>query len=198
MGGTSARPEEEEPSEDYPYYGEAITVLGLYPGVRATGWAVLVAATVAATGAALAAPSVLASGQVSTKTQRKMQPSDRIACQLETLSVVAARWRPGCVARSTPAVACWRLPGLVELESAFREWAESIRLPLMDYHSPAVRAAVAGRPNASADALAYATMQRSGLIGQRRTSSEWEAIAAACHHLQVMAGQPGCTHPHTP
>lgn len=79
----------------------------------------------------------------------------------------------------------WRVPGREQLEEALSGWAAGLGLPLTDYTAPEVRAAVAGQPNASKDALGYAVMLYLGLIGQSRATAEWEAIAVGCHHLQI-------------
>ena len=81
----------------------------------------------------------------------------------------------------------WRVPGRDQLEQALLGWTDSTGLPLIVYAAPEVRAAVAGQPNASKDALGYAVMLRLGLIGQSRATAEWEAIAVGYYHLQVSA-----------
>ena len=56
-------------------------------------------------------------------------------------------------------------------------------LPQFSYTAQEVRAAVAGHPNASRDQLGYAIMLLLGLIGQGRSTHEWEAIAVGHYHL---------------
>ena len=51
------------------------------------------------------------------------------------------------------------------------------------YTSQEVREAMTGHPNASRDQLAYAVMVSLGLIGQAKTTHEWEALAVGYYHL---------------
>ena len=51
------------------------------------------------------------------------------------------------------------------------------------YTSQEVREAMTGHPNASRDQLAYAVMVSLGLIGQAKTTHEWEALAVGQYHL---------------
>ena len=145
-------------------------LLALATGLRETGWAVLHGSTVAA------------SGVVGLKTRRKTEPSTRIAHQLEALSAVAVRWQAACVARSKADGVNWRVPGLEQLDEALRAWAEGLGIPLLEYTTQEVRAAVAGQPNASRDAVGYAIMRKLGIIGQSRATAEWEAIAVGYYH----------------
>ena len=68
------------------------------------------------------------------------------------------------------------------------DWA----IPLLKYTIQEVRAAVAGQPNASRDALCYAVMRRMGLIGQSRATAEWEAIAVGYYHLALRSREGRC------
>ena len=151
-------------------------LLALATGLRETGWAVFCGSTVAA------------SGIVGLKS-RNMAPSDRIAHQLDALSAVAVRWSVAYAVRSRADGINWRVPGLEQLDDALHTWADGLGIPLLDYTTQEVRAAVAGQPNASRDALCYAVMQRLGLIGQSRSTAEWEAIAAGYYHLALRAGK---------
>ena len=152
---------------------EAGALLALAPGLRETGWAVFCGSAVAA------------SGVIGLKVRRKMEPSDRIAHQLDALSAVAFRWQAVYAVRSRADGINWRVPGLEELDEALRIWANGLGIPLLDYTTREVRAAVAGQPNASRDAVGYAVMRRMGLIGQSRATAEWEAIAAGYYHLAL-------------
>ena len=51
------------------------------------------------------------------------------------------------------------------------------------YTAQEVRESMAGHPNASRDQLAYAVMACLGLIGQGKTTHEWEALAVGHYHL---------------
>ena len=149
---------------------EAGRLLALTTGLRETGWAVF------------HGPEVAASGVVGLKSRRKMEPSDRIAHQVDALGAVALRWQAVCAVRIKADGMNWQVPGLEELDKALRAWAGGLGIPLHDHSTREVRAAVAGRPNASRDAVCYAIMQRLGLIGQSRATAEWEAIAVGYYH----------------
>ena len=148
-------------------------LLALAPGLRQTGWAVL------------DGPTVARSGVVGLNSSRKMDPGDRIAHQLDALSSVVVRWPAVCAVRSKAGGINWRVPGLEQLDDALRVWTDGLGIPLLDYTTQEVRAAVAGQPNASREALCYAIMRRLGLIGQSRATAEWEAIAVGYYHLTL-------------
>ena len=116
--------------------GESGPMLALAPGLRETGWAVLDGARVADSGIA------------GLKGRHRMEPSERITQQLETLSAVAGRWRTVCAVRIKADSANWRVPGQEQLDEALYAWAEGLGIPLLDYVTREVRAAVAGQPNA--------------------------------------------------
>ena len=152
---------------------ESGLLLALAPGLRETGWAVFRGSAVAASGIA------------GLKGRRKVEPSARIAHQLDALSAVAARWSAGCAVRSRADGINWRTPGLEQLDDGLQHWANGLGIPLLKYTIQEVRAAIAGQPNASRDALCYAVMRRMGLIGQSRATAEWEAIAVGYYHLAL-------------
>ena len=153
------------------------TLIALAPGLRETGWA------------AFQGPAVAASGVVGLKSRRKMDPSDRIAHQMDALTAIADRWQAACAVRIKADGVNWRLPGVEQLDEALRSWAEGLGIPLLGHTTREVRAAVAGRSNASRDAVCYAIMQRLGLIGQNRATAEWEAIAAGYYHSALRQGK---------
>ncbi len=155
---------------DYGNSSESGALLALAAGLRETGWAVFHGST------------VTASGVAGLKTRRKVEPSDRIAHQMNDLSAVALRWQAVCAVRSKADGINWRAPGLERLDGALHIWADGLAIPLFDYTIREVRAAVAGQPNASREALCYAIMRRLGLIGQSRATAEWEAIAVGYYH----------------
>ena len=148
-------------------------LLALAPGLRQTGWAVL------------DGPTVARSGVVGLNSSRKMDPGDRIAHQLDALSSVVVRWPAVCAVRSKAGGINWRVPGLEQLDDALHIWTSDLGIPLLGYTTQEVRAAVAGQPNASREALCYAIMRRLGLIGQSRATAEWEAIAVGYYHLAL-------------
>ena len=157
--------------------GQEGLLLALSTGLRETGWAIF------------QGPAVAATGVVGLKDRRKVEPSVRIAHQLDALSAVASRWRAASVARSKPSGVNRDAHGLEELDVSLREWAECLGIPLFDYTSQEVRCAVAGQPNASRDAQCYAIMRKLGLIGQSRATAEWEAISVGYYHRTLRLGK---------
>ena len=87
------------------------------------------------------------------------------------------------MAYSLPSGIYWLVPALELLDIALAEWSQRHGLCLYTYTAQEVRLAIAGHPNASREQLAYAVMARLGLIGQGKTTHEWEAIAVGGYHL---------------
>ena len=75
------------------------------------------------------------------------------------------------------------MPALDLLVSSLARWSSGRGLPQFSYTAQEVRTAIAGHPNASRDQLGYAIMLLLGLIGQGRSTHEWEAIAVGHYHL---------------
>ena len=165
---------------------DATRLIALYPSLRQTGWAVLESG---ARGFS-SPPRVVASGVAALGTRRKLDPSIHIDGQLIDLNAVNDRWSPSTVVLSWAGGLAWREPSQHLLEEGFREWAGDLGLSILTYSASDVRSGLAGKANASKDALAYAVMQRLGLIGHNLTAAEWEAVAAGCHHLSLIAKEP--------
>lgn len=156
-------------------------LLALYPGLRTTGWAVI-AKCHRQDGIRL---DLIASGVAGRRRSGRITQTDRIAGQLQELTQVADRWGPAHVAFSATGGTVWGATGLRTLQEAMLSWAADRGLPCAVHRAAEVRTSLAGKPNASRNALAYAVMQCLGLIGERRTAQEWEAIAGGLHHLQA-------------
>lgn len=156
-------------------------LLALYPNLRQTGWAVFGVRSREGT----PVPFLAASGTVGPGMRTKLEPQERITHQLNSLTDVAEQWRPRCALCSWPGGMDWGAAGMLLLEEHLRHWADSQALPVVDYPAPEVRAALAGKPNASKGALAYSVMERLNLVGENRSALEWEAIAAGYHHLRI-------------
>ena len=152
-------------------------LLALDAGVRETGWAVL------------NSDGVADSGMIGLKTRRPMEPEVRISHMLAALGQISARWDPNAVVHSQPTGINWPVPALELLDSRLLTWASELGLALTSYTAQEVRVAVTGHPNSSKEELGYATMLLLGLIGQGRSSHEWEAIAVGHHHLCRLANQ---------
>ena len=106
---------------------------------------------------------------------------------MESLDRLAARWQPGAVAYGQPAGIRWPEPSLELLDGSLARWATDLHLPLFTYSGQEVRAAIARHSRVPQDQLAYAIMQRLRLIGARKSTPEWEALAVGYYHLCCMA-----------
>ena len=62
-------------------------------------------------------------------------------------------------------------------------WAQSHDLPLSFYHPREIRTSLIGRANAGKEELTYAVMTRWGLVGEEKTTHEWNAVAVGDYHL---------------
>ena len=145
-------------------------LLALDAGVRETGWAVFQDG------------EVIESGVTGLSTRRKVEPEVRVSHLIESLDELAGKWTPQAVALCQPSGINWPVPALDLLVSSLSEWSAGRGLPQFSYTAQEVRAAIAGHPNASRDQLGYATMLLLGLIGQSRSTHEWEAIAVGHYH----------------
>ena len=146
-------------------------LLALDAGVRETGWAVFQEG------------EVTESGVAGLATRRKLEPEIRISHLIESLDELAGRWRPQAVALCQPSGINWPVPALDLLAASLTTWSSGRGLPQFSYTAQEVRTAIAGHPNASRDQLGYAIMLLLGLIGQGRSTHEWEAIAVGHYHL---------------
>ncbi len=162
-----------------------LPLLALYPNLRQTGWALFDARPNART----PFPFLAASGTVGPGLRTRMEPHERIAHQLEDLASVVAQRRPCSVVCSWAGGMNWGAAWLCQLERDLHRWAEELGAEITRYPAPVIRTTIAGKPNASKDALAYAVMSLLNLIGQYRSAPEWEAIAAGYHHLQRPRGE---------
>ena len=145
--------------------------LALDAGVRESGWAVF------------GVESGPVTGVVKTGPRRRLDAHGRVSLLLEHLDRIAERWRPPSVVHSLPSGIRWRIPALELLERSLAQWSEKRGVLLYSYTAQEVRAAIAGHPNATGDQLGYAVMLQLGLIGQSKTTHEWEALAVGQYHL---------------
>ena len=147
------------------------TLLALDAGVRETGWAIFGPADIPVTGI-IKAPA-----------PRKADVQTRVAHLIQRLDGLVDEWAPRTVVHSRPSGIHWPVPSLELLEAALAEWSRRHNLPVHAYTAQEVRSAIAGQTNASQDQLAFAVMERLGLIGLSKTHHEWEALAVGDHHL---------------
>ena len=101
------------------------SLLALYPGIRQTGWAVLAVNGQHDPGI----PAIAASGTAGLKAQQRVEPAQRIAHLLETLSGITGRWRPGIVVCSNAGGLTSRAQGREELDAAIKRWATAWGCP---------------------------------------------------------------------
>ncbi len=146
-------------------------LLALDAGVRESGWAVFKDGRSVTTG-------VIGSG-----TKRRTEAQVRVSRLVESLDLLVERWQPDEVTHSLPSGIRWPVPALDLLSDNLVQWSRRHGLPMYAYTAQEVRESMAGHPNASRDQLAYAVMACLGLIGQSKTTHEWEALAVGHYHL---------------
>ena len=154
-------------------------LLALDAGVRETGWAVFQDGEVAE------------SGVTGLSTRRKLEPEVRVSHLIDSLNELAGQWDPQAMALCQPSGINWPVPALDLLLSSLAIWSSERGLLQFSYTAQEVRTAIAGHPNASRDQLGYAIMLLLGLIGQGRSTHEWEAIAVGHYHLTRNNQKPG-------
>ena len=146
-------------------------LLALDAGVRESGWAVFEDGRTVTTG-------VIGAG-----TKRRTEAQIRVSHLVEKLDLLVERWRPEEVTHSLPSGIRWPVPALDLLSDSLAQWSRKHGLAVYAYTAQEVRESMAGHPNASRDQLAYAVMACLGLIGQGKTTHEWEALAVGHYHL---------------
>ena len=150
---------------------EPTVLLALDAGVRETGWTVF------------KGDEVIESGVTGLSTRRKVEPEVRVSHLLQSLDELTEKWNPKLVALCQLSGINWPVPALDLLLTSLAEWSAGRGLPQLSYTAQEVHTTIAGHPNASRDQLGYATMLMLGLIGQGRSTHEWEAIAVGHYHL---------------
>ncbi len=149
---------------------DSAPLLALDAGVRETGWAIF------------RQEGVIETGAIGTSTRRRVDAESRVGQLVNSLDLLVAQWQPVSVAHSLPSGIHWPVPALDLLQASLVQWSENHGLALHAYTAQEVRTAIVGHPNASRHQLAYAVMERLGLIGQSKTTHEWEALAVGCYH----------------
>lgn len=149
---------------------DATTLLALDAGVRETGWAIF------------RPEGAIETGAIGTATRRRVDAESRVAQLVESLDLLVAQWQPVSVVHSLPSGIHWPVPALDLLQASLVQWSQKHGLAVHAYTAQEVRAAIVGHTNASRQQLAYAVMVRLGLIGQSKTTHEWEALAVGCYH----------------
>ena len=148
-----------------------MTLLALDAGIMETGWAVFPPHRLNATGV------------IRMSRSRSLDTVGRVAHLVRCLDELAAHWQPEAVAYGQPSGMHWPVPALELLDGALAEWSERHGLTLYTYSAEEVRASIARHSRVPPDQLAYAIMRRLGLIGVRKSTPEWEAMAIGYYHL---------------
>ena len=152
-------------------------LLALDAGVRQTGWAVF------------ESKRLLRTGVIASRKRNGLKGRDRIASLIFELDLLAEENHPEAVACCQPSGINWTVPSIRLLDEALLNWSETRKIGFVSYTTQEIRAAIAGFANASPDRLGYAIMVRLGLIGKRRSTHEWEAVAVGYYHLSRSTGQ---------
>jgi len=152
-------------------------LLALDAGVRQTGWAVF------------ESRRLLRTGVIASPKRNGLKGRDRIISLMAQLDLLADDSHPEVVACCQPSGINWSVPSIRLLEESLLNWSETRKIRFFSYTTQEIRAAIAGFANASPDRLGYAIMVRLGLIGQRRSTHEWEAVAVGYYHLSRPTSQ---------
>ncbi len=147
-------------------------LLAISVGTRRTGWAVFVDGLLKETGV-ISIPAVL-----------RARPDERAVLLVCSLDELAVRWDVHEVASRGRSSVGLPQRGMAALEAALSRWREFRGVAWYSYTTAEVRTVLAGKPNASKEALSYAVMERLGLIGETRAAEEWEAAAIGVYHLR--------------
>ena len=146
-------------------------LLALDAGVRQTGWAVF------------ESRRLLETGVIASSKRSGLEGRDRIENLITELDLLAERSQPEAVACCQPSGINWTVPSIQLLGESLSGWSQTRKMVLFTYTTQEIRAAIAGYSNASTDRLGYAIMVGLGLIGQKRSTREWEAVAVGYYHL---------------
>lgn len=109
----------------------------------------------------------------------------RIAAIEEALDNTVDRWQPlvACYGRPPQLQLPQQQEGMEILRESLERWAGEHGLPIHCYPIREIRTALVGRPNVAKEELAYSVMTRWGLLGEGKTTPEWNAIAVGDYHL---------------
>ena len=118
-----------------------------------------------------------------------MKGRDRIADLISELDLLAENNHPKAVACCQLSGINWAVPSIRLLEDSLLCWSQTRKIGFFSYTTQEIKAAIAGFANASADRLGYAIMVRLGLIGQKMSTHEWEAVAVGYYHLARSPGK---------
>ncbi len=116
---------------------------------------------------------------------RCVQIEERIVTTQAQLDLVIDTWHPAEIACGRPSIIL--LPGqkagMDLLVNALDRWSKGHGLPLYPYLIREIRTQLLGRSKSAKEELAYAVMTRWGLLGELKTTHEWNAIVVGDYHL---------------
>lgn len=183
----------------HPSEGSMNVIISIDPSTTVTGWAVFSHEHLEykeGVVEALPAPIypispdqswlLVETGIIIADTRPKRVPvSERIHAIKDELTRIVDKWQPIEVACGKPAAL--QLPyqqqGIEMLGITIENWAVELDLSCHIYQLREVREAILGRATAAKEELAYAVMNRWGLLGIGKSSHEWCAIAVGDYHL---------------
>ena len=124
---------------------------------------------------------------------QRVEVAERVEAIKSELHRMASRWSLGEVACGKPSPL--QLPqqqaGVELLSRTLDQWAKELGISLRHHQAKDIRSAMLGRATGARQELAFAVMNRWGLLGEARTTAEWNAIAVGDYHLgQLEQGQP--------
>ena len=152
-------------------------LLALDAGVRQTGWALF------------ESKRLIRTGVVISPKRTGLKGRDRTADLIAELDLLAENNHPKAVACCQPSGINWAVPSIRLLEDSLLCWSQTRTIGFFTYTTQEIKAAIARFANASADRLGYAIMVRLGLIGQKMSNHEWEAVAVGYYHLAGSRGK---------
>lgn len=116
---------------------------------------------------------------------RRVEVWERIKAIEIELDRMAKTWHPEEVACGKPShiQLPYQREGAEMLNSTLYEWARVHKLPLFSYPVREIRTAILGRGNGGKEELTYVVMTRWGLLGEGKSTHEWNAIAVGDYHL---------------
>ncbi len=160
-----------------------LVVLGIDPGLRATGWGVLAVAGSGGGTAERGEPTVLAYGAILTETGVPLP--ERLRLLFAGLREVIERWRPAEVAVEEAFVAANKRVAITmgEARGAALLAAAEAGLPVFEYSASEVKQAVAGYGRGSKEQVQEMLRLQLGLEAVPEPADAADALATALCHL---------------
>jgi crossover junction endodeoxyribonuclease RuvC len=163
--------------------GPGLVVLGIDPGLRATGWGVLAVGGGGAGSPEREETRVLGYGVVATEKGAPLP--ERLRCLFAGLREVIGRWQPAEVAVEEAFVAANRRVAITmgEARGVALLAAAEAGLPVFDYSASEVKQAVAGYGRGSKEQVQEMLRLQLGLEAAPQPADAADALATAVCHL---------------